>query len=328
MKETKRGSPKKGSSSVLTIIKILVTATLLYLLFRKADFSEILSLLSKTNWVLYGIVYLNFFIGLVLTSKRWQILLKEVGVNIKQSKLFKYNLTGSFFNILLPTSIGGDVVRTISAAKYSQKHAPKTVFATFFDRVVGLTALMFFVLFFIWFQPASSNTYNTIISLSSLLFILGLFFFISPCSDNITQKISDIIPDFKFKKYRLKDFVLLKKNYNSKYSPIIQGIALSLGFHFLGCLNQWLLFKAIGTDIPFSYILATTPLQRLVTLIPISLGGIGLKETTLLALLSQAGVSANEIAAQSMLGYSMSILLIIPIGLQLLLGEFRNRNTE
>jgi uncharacterized membrane protein YbhN (UPF0104 family) len=81
--------------------------------------------------------------------------------------------------------------------------------------------------------------------------------------------------------------------------------ALSLAIQsWFVLLNAWL-GRAIGIDVPLAYWFLAVPLTKAVTLAPVSLGGLGVREATLAGLLGLVGVSASDGAAASFLWQSV-----------------------
>lgn len=101
--------------------------------------------------------------------------------------------------------------------------------------------------------------------------------------------------------------------------------AISLGAWMLTFTIVYLCCLGFGADVGPAYVFALAPLATLARLVPISAGGIGLGEVTLVALLVRAGVS-QQVAAQAALA-QMALLLLIPgtVGL-VLLARGRNEN--
>ncbi|MGC1554092.1 MAG: lysylphosphatidylglycerol synthase transmembrane domain-containing protein, partial [Bradyrhizobium sp.] len=125
---------------LLSAIKILVSAALLYLALRKANFSDLASRIDLISaaWLALAvaITFFQIFIGVL----RWRIVSAECGAPLSIRQAMRYNVIGAFFNQTLPSSIGGDAVRLWLVARSGAGWRAAT-YSIFVDRAVGLIAL-------------------------------------------------------------------------------------------------------------------------------------------------------------------------------------------
>src|ERR1700684_1071434 len=96
---------------LLSTIKILISAALLYLALRKANFSDLASRIDVASlgwvWLAVAATFLQIFVGVL----RWCAISAECGAPLTTKQAMRYNLIGTFFNQTLPSSIGGDAAR-------------------------------------------------------------------------------------------------------------------------------------------------------------------------------------------------------------------------
>jgi uncharacterized protein (TIRG00374 family) len=83
-----------------------------------------------------------FPITLIITSLRWNVLLKTVGIRMGAGRAFVINMVGAFYNTFMPGSTGGDVLKAWYAAKLAPDKRTRAVMSVIVDRVVGLLALI------------------------------------------------------------------------------------------------------------------------------------------------------------------------------------------
>jgi len=137
---------------IILLSKILISAVLIVYLFfiRKVDISGVVSSLKGVNflWLMAGLALLG--LGRLITARRWQVILSSQRINVPLGTLLKSLFTANFFNLFLPSTIGGDAMRIYDISRYSRR--PGTSVATILiERIMGIFAL-------------------AIIALSSLLF--------------------------------------------------------------------------------------------------------------------------------------------------------------
>src|SRR4030088_791971 len=96
---------------LLSTIKILISAALLYLALRKANFADLASRIdiASLGWIGLAIAvsFLQIFVGVL----RWREVSAECGAPLATRQAMRFNVIGTFFNQTLPSSIGGAAVR-------------------------------------------------------------------------------------------------------------------------------------------------------------------------------------------------------------------------
>src|SRR3981189_1078653 len=125
---------------LLSTIKILISAALLYLALRKANFADLASRIdiASLGWIGLAIAvsFLQIFVGVL----RWRMISAECGAPLETRQAMRFNVIGTFFNQTLPSSIGGDAVRLWLVARNGAGWRAAT-YSIFVDRAVGLIAL-------------------------------------------------------------------------------------------------------------------------------------------------------------------------------------------
>src|SRR5882724_1935592 len=125
---------------LISILKILVSAALLYFSLRKIDLAELASRInvSSLGWIVLAIAitFLQIFIGVL----RWREISAECGAPLATRQAMRFNVIGTFFNQTLPSSIGGDAVRLWLVARSGAGWRAAT-YSIFVDRALGLIAL-------------------------------------------------------------------------------------------------------------------------------------------------------------------------------------------
>ena len=125
---------------LLSAIKILVSAALLYLALRKANFSDLASRIDVASLGWLGLAIAATFLQIFVGVLRWCAISAECGAPLTTRTAMRYNLIGTFFNQTLPSSIGGDAVRLWLVARGGAGWRAAT-YSIFVDRAIGLIAL-------------------------------------------------------------------------------------------------------------------------------------------------------------------------------------------
>jgi uncharacterized protein (TIRG00374 family) len=128
------------------IIKAIVSIALIWYLLSITEFSAVIASLKSASpfWLLLS--FITLIIGKIITSYRWQVLLKAQNIDIPLRFLIGSVFVGQFFNSFLPTTIGGDAMRAYDTAERS-KQSTKSVVSVFADRLIGVFALALLAVF-------------------------------------------------------------------------------------------------------------------------------------------------------------------------------------
>lgn len=268
-----------------SIFKLLVSFSLLYYLISIFDF-ELLSTISIDiiPLFLFGVLFLA--IALLMMSIRWRILsgYNDISNNINLIEYYKLYFIGSFFNIFFPGGIGGDLVRIKYFTNLKNIKIKESTAIVIKERVFGVVAL--FLLLLVGTVYSINEIVKSdlnIISLkmalpTGLLLILGYFFYLRR-SSNIT----------------IGDFILL--------------VTLSGIGQFADILIVYMFIFYFDISIEFINLLFIMPLIYFVTVLPISLGGIGVREGAFVFLMTIFGVDSSVAILISFLLYFVKVLI-------------------
>jgi uncharacterized protein (TIRG00374 family) len=131
----------RGRRVLVQLLKITVSAALLWWLLSAVDPTRLWQSLRQASWIWLGGALVLYLAMLVVSSWRWAVLLRAQGVPIRKRRLLSSFLVATFFNNFLPSNIGGDVIRIRDTATPANS---RTLAATIvlIDRGLGLVALV------------------------------------------------------------------------------------------------------------------------------------------------------------------------------------------
>ncbi len=264
------------------ILKLAITSGLFLILFRNLGFGNIMGrILYADHWYFFMAIAV-FLLSMILSAIQWDILLRHQGVELGIMSAFNLYMIGHFFNNFLPGALGGDVVK-VYRLRQDIKRGKEALAATFFDRFAGLFMLCFFAiisalyLYFFMNLSIRHHLYRYIIILFGLFFI-SLFIIFS-------RRISVFLYDVMLKNInpfgmrdRIKDLHNFLHLYRGNKVLYVKVIILSTVTQFLRIGVHYLAAKAVGFDVGFVYFLIFVPLIALSASLPISFGGLGVRE--------------------------------------------------
>lgn len=312
-------------TKLFALIKIAVTLLLfVYMFWRHVDFHQFRDVLRNARLEMILAAFLVLWLGHYICIYRWRLLMKPLMPPLSIPQLFGIYCIGLFFNLTLPTVVGGDVVKMYYAGKPSKSYA-QSFASTFLDRDAGMFAMMIIACAALVVYPVSVPG----IPLSLIVWSAFAAF--------VLINVGIFCPYF----HRMLTALLRRAHLLRLASKVdtISSAFLIMGKHkgalwwslVISFINQlsvisvtWIMAVGLGLAVRPSYFLVFVPVVTLISMIPISLNGMGLREYAFLALLGGIGVPAASCIALGVVSSLVLILSSLPGGIVYIF--FRNRN--
>ncbi len=291
---------KKHAKTLKLIAKIVLSIGALYYVFSKVDLKETLHAISGINPLFLVLAIIAFALSQVVTAFRLNVFYKYIPVKIDSITNIKLYWLGMFYNLFLPGGIGGDGYKVYLINKYYRSPVKRLIGTIFADRLSGLMVIG--------------------------MYLCGLVFFIEYDFSNVTDlsKSGQLIHHFlvMISPY-LKWFIFLIPFLGIGYyaylrifskhltAATLKVILLSLVVQGLQMLSAIIILMSMGTEIAgkaedylFLFLLSS-----IMSAIPISLGGLGLREVTFMFGSQFLGLNQDHAVALSILFYSISMIV-------------------
>ena len=306
----------------IPLIKIIISIALVVFLLAKLGWHEIFSQFAtvKVWWILLGII--AFSLSNLLGSIQWYLLMKSRGIELPLIKVISYYYVGLFFNNFLIGYVGGDAVRIydISKASGSSSNAISTVF---FDRLIGFVMLTTLALMaaLAWRNIFQSKT---IILIIIIIFVSWIISFIVLFNEQFAKKIGWV---FRFilpakVNEKLREVYSSINSFKHDKNTISSVILISFIIQTLRILVHFIAALSVGLNAHIKYFFIFVPVIALLASLPISIGGIGIRESSGVALFSQVNSFQPEaIVAMEFLAYIIGLVSTIPGGLIFMLRK-------
>ena len=289
---------------LLSTVKIVISAALLYLALRKVDPSELLSRFTVTSlfWIgmAIAVTFLQIFVGVL----RWHEITAECGAPLELGRAMRYNVIGTFFNQTLPSAIGGDAVRLWLVARAGAGWRAAT-YSIFVDRAVGLIALAILIVASLpWsYRLITDPQGRSALLLVDFAALAGGVGFL-------------IIGSLKWP--WLKNWwgthhihacavIANRVIFSRSRGPIV--VISSLLVHGLTVVLAWCVVQSIAAPVSFGQVFLLIPPVMLITLMPISIAGWGVREATMGLAFGFAGLAAGEGVNVSLLFGAVSFIV-------------------
>ncbi len=303
---------EQHKSSLWLFARVGISIFVLWFIFTKIAFNTFLSTLLQIN---VGFALAGFAVGIVtvyLSAWQWQVILRKERINLPFWLTTALYFIGITFNQLLPSSIGGDIVKATYVTRIS-KDGVQSTSATFMARFVGLSALLLTSL-----PVAAISLFFHIAKIGELFGILLLvtmayaaIFAIIIKNDYVLKR----IPAHMITRLPMsKKIIQLSQTFSSyQQQPwiLLQAIGISALFYAASNLNFYLYGLALGISTPFWFYWIAVPLSALLTMLPISLNGYGVRGASFVGLFSIMGIAAAQSLSLSTVMEIQMLLLAV-----------------
>jgi uncharacterized membrane protein YbhN (UPF0104 family) len=289
---------------LLSTIKVLVSAALLYFALRKANFSDLASRINIASLGWIGIAIAVTFLQIFLGVLRWREVSAECGAPLGAMQAMRYNVIGTFFNQTLPSSIGGDAVRLWLVARNGAGWRAAT-YSIFVDRAIGLIALAVIIVASL---PWSLSLIGDPHGRSALLFVD-----LAALAGGMGFLVLGRLPWPWLKRWwgthhlHACSIIANRVIFSRKHGPKIA--VLSVLVHVLAVVIAWCVVQSIAAPVVFSQVFQLVPPVMLITMLPISIAGWGVREATMGLAFGYAGLMTNEGVNVSLLFGAVSFIV-------------------
>ena len=282
---------------LLITFKAAVSVGLLYFALTRIDLGAAVDRIDRLNiaWILFG--FCTIALQVLCGSIRWTVIADQCGTKLILTESLRLNLVGSFFNQVLPSTVGGDAMRMWLFAREGAGW-PKATRSVFIDRFIALLALAVLVTICLpWsFQLIGDPTGRLVL----LLFgcgctASGVAFIV------LGNQSWSWISRFWVTR-QLTELAIGTRRSFSSADRFIKTMGSSFVSQILGASLGWSVAKAIGIPFELPHALVLMPPVALITIIPISIAGWGVRESAFMLGFGYAGLSPSD-------GFLVSILI-------------------
>ena len=278
---------RRSKKLLKTLLKLLLTIWAVYYVLKHIDTDALLNILKTVDLTWFTLAFLAYNASKIVSSIRLNRYFRAIGIFLGEIDNIRLYYLGMFYNLFLPGGISGDGYKIYLLAKRHNSSYKKLFQATMLDRISGLSALIFLA--------GLLYLYSSFSKLSpSLLYLAGISVIVTiPLNYLLTKKF--------FKTY------LIVFNITTFSAFVVQLLQLLSASFIVYSLPY------PGTEM-IDY-LTLFLISSVVSVLPISIGGIGVRELTFL-------YGFGLIGGNTTLAVSFSLLFFLITALSSLLGIF------
>jgi hypothetical protein len=293
-------------STLVWLIQLAIGLAILYYIFTFIPFTGVVSAISSASIDFLVLALVVIVIERLSASARIKILTDQHGMGIKFSTMVEINLISTFYSMFLPGVLAGGAVRWYKMSRPNGKRA-EAFAAIAFERLIDTIMLLIF-LFVFWFldvHPTSTPLVDLIFvgMFSGLLIMLLLC--LSDSASVLILKPLELFRKFTIARFAIEKIgkVLEAVRHFRKLSVRAWVSLLLLTFvrNILSLVIMYLFVLSLAMNVEFITLGWIRSLINIVTMLPVSYAGLGVREASLVYLMTPYGIPGNQVVAFSFL---------------------------
>lgn len=295
--------------TITTAIKAAITVVIVWLVLSHVELAPVATRLTRLGPIQVLIGISPFAAQLVLAAERWHIICERLGVALRLSPALQIVTIGTFFNQTLPSSVGGDAMRVWLLVR-ERVGLGKAVNTVLCDRVFALIVLLglsaiTLPTFYRRIDDANARYGVTACVVAGLI---GFALFLV-----LGQQIAHLLRRWKFSRPfgdLAHDFHLLF----TKPGTTALLITSSLAIHLLTIIAAWVIALLLAIQVNLVDCVIVMPPVILITMLPVSIAGWGLREGAMVVGFGLVGVAPSDALAISICLGLANIIVGLPGG--------------
>jgi uncharacterized protein (TIRG00374 family) len=305
-------------------LRLAGSAALLAFLAWKTEWARVASAFAglRAGWWLLAVA---LYAGTqVVSSLRWGLLARPLGFRQPLGRFIACYYVGMFFNLVLPTSVGGDVVRAWYLDGGGGRKLPAFL-SVLADRVSGLLMLIVIACLGAACSPLDlpPRVTRTVYGVAAAAG-LGLAGLLALARSSVLSA-QDSVPRTGWRA-KLVKLLSAARALQAALLPrprlLLGTTLLSVAIQAANVVLLWLLGLALGADVPASYYWVLVPVVTLLTLVPVSVNGMGVREWGTVLMLAPLGVGPETATALAFLWFATFGVVSLGGAVPYLLGRF------
>jgi len=311
---------KKKNNWIVAFVKMAATILIFALLFRQTSFRDLESKVREVDFDLLCICITMLFLLNLSVATRWRIVLRHFGAISKLTSLWRFTMIGAFFNQFLPSGMGGDIFR-IWYAQESSVPLGKAVASVVVDRVLGFMGLFLFIAVGVPYilVTTQSEAARTPMFIMAALLLSSIAIFIR------LDLLSRALYKFVFFRKWIGESDRMARLQHGAETCVANTRSLlrkwpdGLFVLIFSVINQttlglvvFILARALGDRLDLFAALFVFPFVLLLSMLPISLAGWGVRESAMVVVFALVGMPRDIALGVSILFGICQLLSALP----------------
>lgn len=288
-------------SQIGRIARVIGTVCLIALVcyqagfFTSAGLERFAGLWRSVDWFLVAISILVALAQNFISVFKWRVVVLAKRLQGSVYQLLQFLYVGRLYNLILPTSMGGDVIRVYRLGKVND-NMERAAASVFVDRFTGMLLLLILaaISVLISFRGSGELFVLSLIFVFAVVVVLGwgaVDYRIAGLMERCADRLSNTLFKKIAEKFRSFQSSIRDLRGNKRF---FAGIALySALFYGFAVMNVWTSALAFDWDVELVDMIIAVPIIMLVMNLPVSIGGLGLMEASYTVGFELLGYSAE-----------------------------------
>lgn len=299
-------------------LKLLIGVLMIALCVKQIHWAPFIETLVsvKLGFVVIGMVLT--LLNMVIAALRWYLLLHALHIDAAFGRVLKLLFIGMFFNVFLPGGLAGDIVRSVQA-KNEGSSFEDAFSSVFTDRLLGLFGLVLLAMIgfvFQWDALRDSGVLRYFLIPSVLVCLFPIFFY----SRRIMKRFRFLIAPLGKVGQKIEE--LYRSLYKYRYSPAKVAVVfgITLFNHIIMFASIYTFALSLNARVSFVYFILFLPIIGILSMVPVTIGGLGLREFGFVLLFPLVGMAKAQALGASLF-FFMALVLVAFVGGMIYLYE-------
>jgi len=258
----------------------IATSGLFIWLLTQQDWKLMWATMSRIPAWIFPLAFVLYFLGVLANALRWYILLRAQEIEVSYREFLKIVLAGNFASNFLPSTVGGDTVRIGRAARFTGWSV--SLASVVVDRLLNVFVMMS-LLPFSWFSFQAYGGLFSALSPNTIIRAGFISSWITKIPRQISRWLRKILDAFLVWRYR-KD-------------ALGWGLLIALVARLSVFSAVWILARGLDITVTIPQVIGVGAITYVLSLLPISINGFGLREVTMTTLYLQLGATLEQASA-------------------------------
>lgn len=291
----------------ITALRITASIVMLGLLVPRVNLRSLLPRWSTGTIEWLAAALAVTFVGIVLSAVRWQRVLAALDLRARVTALTVYQLAGVFVGNFLPSTIGGDVLRVARLSAASGR-GPDSFASVVLERLTGWIVLPVITLTALALNPGLLKlglASQVAVGISVVTLLLLAVVLVLAASPRLGARLEGHEGVRGFLRAVHLGLHRFRQNPGLAFEVLVAGFVYQLAV----VLAAYLASEALGLDVGWTAMMAFMPAVAILQVLPITIGGLGVREGAFVLFLSRSGlgVTTQQAIALGLLIYAVNL---------------------
>jgi hypothetical protein len=320
---------KSNYKKYFRYFKLLIFGISIFILFKIVDMRLVVSYLRDIPLIVVIIMLVINIFRSWLTGLRWNLLNPDISRQLSRWDYFRFTMIAFTYNLIMPGALGGDFVKAALTINTVNNKRIDNIIAIMVDRFIGFISIIMMGTF--------ALILNTKIPESTVAYLYTIFAIMYIAATILIVMLTN---QFLFNLIRIVALKLGKagafidrvagvlndaiKYFMNNRKKVVFGLLICVPIHMISFITAYILTRSLNIQVTFIEIILIISLVWIISAIPVTLGGAGIRELSLIYFFSMYGIAPEPVTALAAYIYIIAILKGF-IGL-LFIIDWRNVN--